>query len=119
MFYKRNDSAIINEDKVVYIFKFSLGWKDDIFKIGITKRENVNERYGEVLLAFFAKHRYIPNSSIKRFSRCTDAELAEKTLLGMFKQVNFQQKFNGYSEFVYANEDELILAYDKIVKGIE
>lgn len=117
MFYKRNDSKVINEDKVVYIFKFSLGWKDEIFKVGITSRENVNDRYSEVLLAFFNQYRYVPNSSIKRFSRCTDAELVERELLGMFKQVNFQKKFNGYSEFVYADEDELILAYDKLVKG--
>lgn len=117
MFYKRSNKAIINEDKVVYIFKFSLGWKDDIFKVGITSRDDVNERYAEVIMAFFNKHRYVPNSSIKRFSRCVDAELAEKELLGMFKQVNFINKFNGYSEFIYADEDELILAYDKIVKG--
>ena len=117
MFYKTNKKAIVNEDKVVYIFKFTLRRGDDIFKVGITKRDDVTQRFGEVVIAFFTKHRYVPNSSIKRFSRCTNAEDAEKQLLSMFEQVNFITKFNGYSEFVYADEDELIEAYDKIVKG--
>lgn len=117
MFYQANRKAIVNEDKVVYIFKFSLGWKDDIYKVGITSREDINTRFGEILIAFFNKHRYVPNSSIKRFSRSVDAEGAEKQLLSMFEQVNFINKFNGYSEFIYADETELLEAYDKIVKG--
>jgi hypothetical protein len=117
MFFKANKKGIVNEDKVVYIFKFQLRRNDDIFKVGITSREDVTTRLGEILIAFFNKHRYIPNTSIRRFSRCENAEDAEKQLLSRFEQVNFINKFNGYSEFVYADEEELLEAYDEIVKG--
>lgn len=117
MFFKADKKAIVNEDKVVYIFKFTLRRDDDIFKVGITSRDDVTQRFAEILIAFFNKHRYIPNCSIRRFSRCTDAESAEKELLSMFESVNFINKFNGYSEFIYADETELLDAYDKIVKG--
>ena len=117
MFYKANKKAIIDEDKVVYIFKFTLRRGDDIFKVGITKRDDITQRFGEIIVAFFTKHRYVPNCSIRRFSRCKDAEGAEKQLLSKFEQVNFINKFNGYSEFVYADEEELLVQYDAIVKG--
>lgn len=117
MFYKRNDKAVVDENKVVYIFKFTLRKDDIIFKVGITKRDNVTVRLGEILVSFFNKHRYIPNTSMRRFSRCKNAEEAEKQILAEFEQVNFINKFNGYTEFIYADEDELVALYDKIVKG--
>lgn len=117
MFFKRNDVAVKDEQKIVYIFKFTLRRDDDIFKIGITSRSDVQQRYSEVLLAFYQQFRYVPNSSIRRFSGCNDAEAAEKELLQLGKPVNFQKKFSGYSEFRFVDEDELLEAYDIIVKG--
>lgn len=117
MFFKRNDAAVKDEQKIVYIFKFTLKRDDDIFKIGITSRSDIHQRYLEVLLAFYQQFRYVPNSSIRRFSGCADAEAAEKKLLELGEPVNFQKKFAGYSEFRFINEEELLDAYDIIVKG--
>ena len=117
MFFKRNDVAVKDEQKIVYIFKFTLRRDDDIFKIGITSRSDIQQRYSEVLLAFYQQFRYVPNSSIRRFSGCNDAEAAERELLQLGKPVNFQKKFSGYSEFRFVDEDELLEAYDIIVKG--
>lgn len=109
--------SVKDEQKIVYVFKLSLRRDDDIFKIGITSRSDVQQRYSEVLIAFYQQFRYVPNSSIRRFSSCADAESAEKQLLALGTPVNFQKKFAGYSEFRFINEDELLEAYDIIVKG--
>ncbi len=73
--------------------------------------ENIN--------AFFTCHRYIPHTTLIKYSRTADYFLAEKKLHNIYKDNRylFDKKFQGFSEyFVIDDEDALVDHYLRVMQ---
>lgn len=95
---------------IVYLMKMELDCGTNVIKIGVTGRSNVQERFLENVSAFFMTHRYIPRTTLLKFSRTTDYYKAETLLHQKYKENKylFPTKFQGSSEyFIIEDEDAL------------
>ena len=115
-----------NEVGICYIIKMKLRPTESdaepivVYKIGITHR-NINERLSEVVMAFFNQYRYIPETSLVRFTKSPNYISMEKTLHAEFTQhkYSFEKSFGGYSEFFQLNDDNcslLVQKYNELLK---
>jgi len=104
---------------IVYLMRTQLRNGDVVIKIGVTGRLNVQERFMENLSAFFMCHRYVPYTTLLKFSKTKDYYKAETMLHQMYKadRYFFEKEFQGMSEyFVVDDEEALVEAYVKIMK---
>jgi len=102
---------------IVYLIKCVLDNGDTVFKIGITTRRSINDRLMENVLAHFIAYRYIPRTTVKKFSKTEYYTEVEAYLHRVFKdrQYKFNKPFTGHSEYFLVNEDELIEMYDRVM----
>lgn len=101
----------------VYVFKMILDCGTTVYKVGITSRDRVEDRLGEVVMSFFSKYRYIPRTTIKRFRKNVSYESIERTLHKEFDYCcyEFDKKFGGSTEFFCLEEDVLLERYDELL----
>ena len=102
---------------IVYLIKLKLDCGKTIFKIGITTRRSINDRLLENVLAHFMTYRYIPRTSVKKFSKTEYYTEVEAYLHRVFKdrQHKFDKPFGGSTEYFEVPEDELIEMYEKVM----
>lgn len=115
MFFKATADL---EQGTVYIIKMVLDCGTTVYKIGITTRA-VEDRLAELVIDMFKKIRYIPRTSLKRFSKSSNYRHVELELLEMFKEHKYEwyRTFGGCNEFICGVEEELLLEeYDKRMK---
>lgn len=99
----------------VYVFKMVLDCGNVVYKVGITSRDRVEDRLGEVVLSFFSKYRYIPRTTVKRYRKSVSYEQLEREI---HKELSihafeFDKTFGGCTEFFCADEDVILDIYDK------
>ena len=105
---------------MVYLIKCELDCGDTVVKIGITTRRSIVERLAENLVALFNTFRYIPRTTVKKFSRTPYYFEIEKYLHDKYSEdrYTFDKKFPGYSEFfLLRDEKELIDHYTLVMKS--
>ena len=115
---KKKEGKKVYASGTVYLMKCILDCGTTVIKIGVTGRSNIQERLMENLSAFFMLHRYIPRTTLLKFSKTNDYFRAETLLHQMYKDSSytFPEKFQGSSEyFVIENEDKLKEDYAKIM----
>jgi hypothetical protein len=99
---------------MIYIIKMVLDDGDIVYKVGLTKREKIQDRLGEVVISFFNAYRYIPRTTVKRF-RITDGCYSKEAKLHRElkeHRYKFKTKFCGSTEFFKCDEETVITAYD-------
>lgn len=104
---------------IVYLIKMELDCGTTVIKIGVTGRKFVVERLSENLMSFFQKFRYVPRTTMLKFSRCGDYFGAETALHKMYvdTKFSFEEEFQGCTEyFCIKDEEKLKDDYDKILK---
>lgn len=103
---------------IVYIINMVLDDGTKICKIGITARP-IKERLAEIMLAHFDKYRYIPRTSVKRFTRSFKYKSIERELHKEFEawRHSFELPFTGSTEFFQLDEKnyELLLYKYKLL----
>lgn len=107
------------EEGIVYIFKFVLDCGTVVYKIGITGREEVYDRLSEILIHFLKVYRYVPRTSMKKFSKCKHNRLVEETLHKEFAEYSykFDKKFGGYTEYFSGLDEEVLISrYEELIK---
>jgi hypothetical protein len=112
---KEKDNA---KSGIVYIMKMVLDDDIVIYKIGVTSRRTVYERFFENLSAFFMSYRYIPRTTLIKHSRTTDYFKAEKMLHNEYAgySYTFDKKFSGCTEYVKIEDiDTLKETYMRII----
>ena len=112
--------------KRVYILRIGLKGKEHltyetVYKIGVTGRL-VKRRVAEIVDSFENQYGYYPMVEIirghDRKHRIQGFESAELELLRMFAygKIEWLKPFNGSSEFRRCEEEELLKAYDNVIK---
>ena len=111
----------INKTGVVYVMAFEIDEVGGIcYKIGLTRREEVVDRLGEICLSFFNVFRYIPRCHLVKFSKCDNPLKVEMDLHKFFSsnKVRFVKKFNGSTEFFSSLDiEELKRVYKDAIDG--
>ena len=111
------------EDKIgiCYIIKMKLkpngsngGEPIVVYKIGVTHR-SINERLAEIVMAFFNVYRYIPETSLVRFTKSSNYLTMEKNLHRKYSKhkYSFDKSFVGYSEFFEFDDETCSLLVQK------
>jgi len=102
---------------IVYLIKCVLDNGDTVFKIGITTRRSINDRLMENVLAHFIAYRYIPRTTVKKFSKTEYYTEVEAYLHSVFKdrQYKFNKPFTGYTEYFRLEEEELLKVYNEVM----
>ena len=114
MFKKVRKTRVKKIDGIVYLIKMELDTGEIVYKIGMTTRNSVGDRLGEVVVGFFMKYRYIPRTTDKKYTRFPNYLEVEKLLHKHYETVNykFDKKFSGSTEFFkIEDEKELIKKY--------
>lgn len=105
------------DDKgILYILVFEIDCKE-IYKIGITRRANIEDRVLEILEAFFKQYRYFPKCTPKRFSKVKNVLVSEQEMHAYFSdyKYEFDKKFGGSTEFFSDIPlDSILEKYDEI-----
>ncbi len=115
---KKKEGGKVYASGIVYLMKCQLDDGDIVIKIGVTGRQNVQERILENLSAFFSVHRYFPRTTLLKFSRTTDYYKAEAMLHEVYKdkRYKFETSFQGNTEyFIGLDEDELKSKYLEVM----
>lgn len=121
---KRRKKEVDPDDKgILYVLVFDLDG-EPVYKIGITRRNHIEDRVLEILEAFFKKYRYFPKCTPKRFSKIPQVLVAEQEMHKHFEGYShkFDKKFGGSSEFFSGVElDSILTKYDEIKnrKGLD
>ena len=116
---KKPEGSKVYKSGIVYLMKCELDDGVVVIKIGVTGRANVMERFMENISAFFMCHRYVPRTTLIKFSRTKDYYKAETLLHRLYveSKYTFIDKFQGSSEyFIIEDEDKLKDEYARILK---
>lgn len=105
------------KDGIVYVFKFEL---EDcvVYKIGISAREEVYDRLAEVVMSMIKLLRYIPRTTMKKFSKSTRYRDIEKILHEEFAEFKYEwgKKISGHTEYFSGiDEEKLLLRYEELM----
>ena len=105
------------ESGILYVLLFELEGKP-LVKIGVTTR-TIEERVSEILVSIFKKYRRFPYCYPKRFSKTSDIFYKESQLHEHFADRSYKpaKKFSGYTEFFDVPLDEVVEAYENIIRG--
>lgn len=106
------------KDAMVYLIKMVLDCGKTVVKIGITTRKSIHDRLMENVLAFFMTYRYIPRTSVKKFSRTPYYTEVEAYLHRTYKekQTVFEKQFQGWTEYFDVEDiDELVATYEMVM----
>lgn len=112
--------TVVSNRGMVYIFKMMLDDDVVIYKVGITSRERIEERLGEVLMSFFTQYRYVPRTTVKRFRKVDNPKGIEGKLHKLLEEYRYcsEKVFSGCTEFFHGiEEDELLRMYDEVING--
>lgn len=104
---------------MVYLIKMVLDEDTTVVKIGITTRRSIVERLAENVIGFFNTYRYIPRTTVKKYSRTPYYREIESHLHKVYKEDNykFDKKFDGSTEYFYLRDEKaLIEYYTKVMK---
>ena len=105
---------------MVYVFKMILDEDVVVYKVGITSRDRIEERLGEVLMSFFTQYRYVPRTTVKRFRKVDNPKGIEGKLHKLLEEYRYcsEKVFSGCTEFFHGiEEDELLRMYDEVING--
>jgi len=108
---------LITEDYgILYVVLFTLEDKH-LVKIGVTSR-TIEERVSEILLSIFKTYREFPYCRPKRFRKTSNIYLKESKLHEHFSDRRYlpSKKFSGHTEFFDVPLDEVVTAYEGILK---
>ena len=114
-----------NLDGIVYILIMVVDG-NEVYKIGVTSRDKVEDRVVEILLSHNSQYRFFCYCKPKRFRKTTNIYEKERLLHEVFKQYKYEseKKFQGCTElFAIDDEDLLLKVYemvldDKPVEGV-
>ncbi len=113
MFYK-----VKKLSGIVYVIRMELDSGEVVYKVGITTRK-IEDRLAEILIGVFKYLRYVPRTSVRRFSKSERYEWVERELLDRYadKKYEWGFSFGGSTEFVCGvEEEELLEVYDSLMK---
>lgn len=105
---------------IVYLIRMELDDGLVVWKIGITTRK-IEDRLQEIVISFFKKYRYIPRTSVKKFSSCDNYFEVETRLHKEYKDSSykFDKVFSGSCEFFSdLDEDRLVERYIEVMKEL-
>lgn len=114
---KRKPKEFDPKDRgILYVLAFDLDG-EQVYKIGITRRDKIEDRVLEILEAFFKKYRYFPKCTPKRFSKIDNVLVAEQEMHREFEDNShkFDKKFGGSTEFFSGiSLDSILSKYDEV-----
>lgn len=101
---------------ILYVVLFTLDNKQ-LVKIGVTSR-TIEERVSEILLSIFKTYREFPYCRPKRFRKTSDTYAKETKLHSHFADRQYipSKKFSGSTEFFDVPLDEVVEAYEELLK---
>lgn len=107
-----------DDSGILYVLIIRLECGKEIYKIGVTQRDKIEDRVAEILSSFFIKYRYFPYCYPKRFKKTKEVYAKEAELHRMFKENKYEPefKFGGSTEFFHDVElDRILDAYENII----
>lgn len=112
----KNADVLADDLGILYVILFTLDNKQ-LVKIGVTSR-SIEARVTEILLSIFKTYREFPYCRPKRFSATSDAYSKEAKLHKHFadRRYSTSKKFNGHTEFFDVPLDEVVCAYEAVLK---
>ena len=120
MKFKVSTTDLDKDEGILYILEIHLEDKQ-LVKIGITRRNKIEERVIEILTSIFKRYREFPYCRPKRFKKTESVEKNEKILHEYFKEYNYTTKFpfGGHTEIFDIPLDAAVEAYEKLLNGEE
>lgn len=114
---KRRKKEVDPDDKgILYVLVFDIEG-EQVIKIGLTRRNHIEDRVLEILEGFFKQYRYFPKCTPKRFSKVKNVLVSEQEMHEAFKDNahTFSKKFGGSTEFFSGVDlDDVLEKYDEI-----
>ena len=113
---KIDTTSLKDKPGIVYVAEFTLDDKQ-LVKIGVTTRDNVEDRITEILTAMWKRYRYFPRCYVKRFKKVNRPYAMERELHSIFndKHCNMEYNFSGSCEFFEIDKEEVAKVYDEII----
>ena len=103
----------------VYLYRFLLNDDEIVYKIGVSKHDNMVDRLIEIVRGFYNVYRYIPMCDVRYYRKCVDAYTAEKEIHKRLDKMRykFDEKFGGSTEFFCGEYEEIEAVFlDQIEK---
>lgn len=112
----KNKNLLADDYGILYILLFTIEDKH-LVKIGVTSR-TIEYRVSEILLSIFKAYREFPYCKPKRFRKTSNVYLKESRLHEHFadSRYSFSKKFSGHTEFFDVPLEEVVEAYEDILK---
>lgn len=112
---------IISDDTdngILYLLIVRLECGKEVYKVGVTKRDKIEERVCEILASFWSAYRYFPYCYPKRFRTTDGVYKKEGAIHKLLKEKNykFDKKFGGHTEFFHEiTLEEIVKVYEDVV----
>ncbi len=114
----RTKLIVKDERSILYLLELDVEG-ERVYKIGITSRDNVEDRCIEIIHSYFKGHREFCWLKPKRYRKVDDAYEKEQWLLSYLSEYRYvpEKKFGGSTELVKLDLDVLVELYEKVYNG--
>ena len=112
-FRKKTESENIDGYGRLYVMRFEFPDGLVLHKVGMCNTNRTLDRMMEILRSFFVVNRFIPNVKIRKDKKVVVPLLVEQHMHSLLEEFSFEfdDKFDGSTEFFYDLDEEAVLDY--------